>query len=74
MYFGVDLNYQMTRDGVDVPKVLEKCIEVIDTYGLDITGIYRLSGTTSRIQRLKAKIEKGLFCMPACAVRERADA
>jgi len=59
MYFGVDLGYQMARDGVDIPKVLEKCAEVIEMYGLDITGLYRLSGTTSRIQRLKAKFEKG---------------
>jgi len=58
MYFGVDLGYQMARDGVDIPKVLEKCTEVIEAYGLDITGIYRLSGTTSRIQRLKAKMEQ----------------
>lgn len=60
MYFGVDLGYQMQRDGVDIPKVLEKCTEVIEQHGLAITGLYRLSGTTSRIQRLKAKLEKGM--------------
>lgn len=49
----------MQRDNVDLPKVLTKCVEVIEMYGLDVTGIYRLSGTTSRIQRLKAKMEKG---------------
>lgn len=51
----------MQRDGVDIPKVLEKCAEVIEAYGLDVTGIYRLSGTTSRIQKLKAKLERGVF-------------
>lgn len=58
-YFGVSLEQQMLRDNVDIPKVVEKCTEVIEAYGLNITGIYRLSGTTSRIQRLKAKLEKG---------------
>ena len=47
----------MQRDGVEIPRVLEKCAETIEMYGLDVTGIYRLSGTTSRIQRLKAKLE-----------------
>lgn len=56
-YFGVSLGDQMQRDGVEIPRVLEKCAETIEMYGLDVTGIYRLSGTTSRIQRLKAKLE-----------------
>lgn len=57
MYFGVDLGLQMQRDGADVPRVLEKCAETIDMYGLDSVGIYRLSGTTSRVQRLKARLD-----------------
>ncbi|KAH8928949.1 GTPase activating protein [Atractiella rhizophila] len=56
--FGVDLAEQMSRDGVEVPRVLEKCCEVIEEFGLDTVGIYRLSGTTSRIQRLKQKLDK----------------
>lgn len=49
----------MDRDNVDIPKVLQKCVETIETYGMDSQGLYRLSGTTSRIQRLRAKMEKG---------------
>ena len=60
MYFGVDLGYQMQRDGADIPRVLEKCAETIDMYGLDSMGIYRLSGTTSRVQRLKARLEANI--------------
>ena len=60
MHFGVDLGYQMQRDGADIPRVLEKCAETIDMYGLDSMGIYRLSGTTSRVQRLKAKLEANI--------------
>ncbi|GAA5833122.1 hypothetical protein JCM11251_006522 [Rhodosporidiobolus azoricus] len=56
--FGVDLGEQMARDGVDVPRVLEKCAEAIELHGLDSMGIYRLSGTTSRVQRLKAALDR----------------
>ncbi|GAA5884654.1 hypothetical protein JCM3774_002549 [Rhodotorula dairenensis] len=55
--FGVDLGEQMLRDGVEVPRVLEKCAEAIELYGLESKGIYRLSGTTSRVQRLKAALD-----------------
>ncbi|POY73436.1 hypothetical protein BMF94_3774 [Rhodotorula taiwanensis] len=55
--FGVDLGEQMTRDGVEVPRVLEKCAEAIELFGLESKGIYRLSGTTSRVQRLKAALD-----------------
>ncbi|KAN0062628.1 Rho GTPase-activating protein [Thecaphora frezii] len=56
--FGVDLAVQMTRDGVDVPPILEKCAEAIEAHGLTSMGIYRLSGTTSKVQRLKAKFNE----------------
>ncbi|BGP17900.1 Rho GTPase-activating protein [Rhodosporidiobolus nylandii] len=56
--FGVDLGEQMSRDGVEVPRVLEKCAEAIELHGLDSMGIYRLSGTTSRVQRLKAALDR----------------
>lgn len=57
--FGVDLGEQMARDGVDVPRVLEKCCEAIELHGLESMGIYRLSGTTSRVQRLKGALDRG---------------
>ena len=51
MTFGVSLAEQMIRDGVEVPKVLEKCCEVIkETGALESVGIYRLSGITSKGQ------------------------
>lgn len=31
--YGVDLNEQMARDGVEVPRVLEKCAEAIEAHG-----------------------------------------
>jgi hypothetical protein len=51
----------MIRDMVEVPKVVEKCCTAIEDYGLEIVGIYRLSGTTSKIQKLKGLLERGVF-------------
>jgi hypothetical protein len=51
----------MARDNVEVPRILEKCAEAIEMHGLDSMGIYRLSGTTSRVQRLKAALDRGDF-------------
>lgn len=59
--FGVDLGEQMARDNVEVPRVLVKCCEAIEQHGLDSMGIYRLSGTTSKVQRLKGYLDRGVF-------------
>jgi hypothetical protein len=58
--FGVDLGEQMTRDDVDVPPIMRKCCEAIEKYGIDSQGIYRLSGTTSKVQKLKQLLDKGI--------------
>ncbi|TXT09112.1 hypothetical protein VHUM_02586 [Vanrija humicola] len=56
--FGVDLGEQLARDSTEIPKVVTKCAEAIEAYGLDSMGIYRLSGTTSKVQALKAALDK----------------
>lgn len=58
--FGVDLAEQMVRDGVEVPRIMEKCCEAIETYGSRSVGIYRLSGTTSKVQKLKLILDRDL--------------
>ena len=55
--FGVDLATQLERDGVEVPPILEVCADAIERLGMQNIGIYRLSGTTSRVQKLKAKFD-----------------
>ncbi|KAI9599729.1 hypothetical protein KEM48_011190 [Puccinia striiformis f. sp. tritici PST-130] len=57
--FGVDLATQMIRDGIEtVPKVVQICIDAIEkSGGIDMVGIYRLSGTTSKIGRLKSRFD-----------------
>ena len=48
----------MARDGVDVPPILQKCAAAIEAVGIQSMGIYRLSGTTSKVQRLKQKFDQ----------------
>ncbi|KAI8333049.1 Rho GTPase activation protein [Chlamydoabsidia padenii] len=42
----------------EVPWILRKCAEVVEMYGLNVVGIYRLSGTNSQIQKLKAAFDR----------------
>ncbi|KAM6223126.1 rho GTPase-activating protein 31 [Rhynchocyon petersi] len=50
--FGCDLTEYLETSGQDVPYVLKSCAEFIETHGI-VDGIYRLSGVTSNIQRLR---------------------
>ncbi|ETW79293.1 hypothetical protein HETIRDRAFT_323566 [Heterobasidion irregulare TC 32-1] len=58
--FGVDLAEQMSRDNVEVPPLMVKCCEAIEKYGLYSQGIYRISGTMSKIAKLKERLDKDL--------------
>ncbi|XP_041116043.1 rho GTPase-activating protein 31-like [Polyodon spathula] len=50
--FGCDLTEYLQSSGQDVPQVLKCCAEFIEEHGI-VDGIYRLSGITSNIQRLR---------------------
>ncbi|KAK1052890.1 Rho GTPase-activating protein [Friedmanniomyces endolithicus] len=50
--FGVSLQDLFDRDQSAVPSVVTQCINAVDHFGLDTTGIYRQSGTQSQVQRL----------------------
>lgn len=57
--FGVDLAEQMARDNVEVPPIMLKCCQAIEKYGLFSQGVYRVSGMTSKVASLKAKLDRG---------------
>jgi Rho GTPase-activating protein RGD1 len=58
--FGLPLTAQQTREGEDVPVIMEKCCAAIEKYGLSSQGIYRISGISSKVQKLKEKFDRGL--------------
>lgn len=50
----------MIRDNVEVPRIMEKCCEAIEVYGLSSMGIFRLSGTSSKVQKLKVILDRDI--------------
>ncbi|XP_014244503.1 rho GTPase-activating protein 32 isoform X2 [Cimex lectularius] len=51
--FGCDLSEHLLNSGHEIPLVLKCCSEFIENHGI-VDGIYRLSGVTSNIQRLRS--------------------
>ncbi|KAK5114234.1 hypothetical protein LTR85_010299 [Meristemomyces frigidus] len=51
--FGVSLDDLFARDQSAVPMVVIQCILAVDHFGLEVEGIYRLSGTASHVNRLR---------------------
>ncbi|KAF9698715.1 hypothetical protein EKO04_002798 [Ascochyta lentis] len=52
--FGITLEDLFHRDGSPVPMVVYQCIQAVDLFGLEVEGIYRIPGTSSHIQQMKA--------------------
>ena len=61
--FGLTLDELFRRDGTAVPLVVYQCLQAVDLFGLDVEGIYRLSGTTSHANALKALFNHGMAKM-----------
>lgn len=56
--FGASIEDVIQFAGVDnVPLVVRKCIEVIESYGLNLVGIYRISSNQSQVNKLKESID-----------------
>ncbi|XP_077563428.1 GTPase-activating protein CdGAPr isoform X2 [Haemaphysalis longicornis] len=55
--FGCDLGEHLTNTGRDVPLVLTSCAKFIEQFGI-VDGIYRLSGVTSNIQKLRVTFDE----------------
>nr|AAO37759.1 GTPase activating protein [Plenodomus lingam] len=59
--FGITLEDLFHRDGSPVPMVVYQCIQAVDLYGLEVEGIYRIPGTSSHIQQMKALFDSEAF-------------
>jgi hypothetical protein len=62
--FGVPLDYLLTRDDSAIPTVVYQCIRAVDLYGLDVEGIYRVSGERRHVERIKAIFDNGKLHSP----------
>uniref|UniRef100_A0A8C4ZDB4 Rho GTPase activating protein 32a n=1 Tax=Gadus morhua TaxID=8049 RepID=A0A8C4ZDB4_GADMO len=54
--FGCDLGEYLHNSGYEVPKVVRSCAEFIEKNGV-VDGIYRLSGISSNIQKLRHEFD-----------------
>ena len=59
--FGVSLEDLLKRDGSAIPLVVYQCIQAIDLYGLEVEGIYRVSGSAAHVSKLKAQFDHGMW-------------
>ncbi|KAI1076996.1 RhoGAP-domain-containing protein [Whalleya microplaca] len=51
--FGVSLERLYDNNRGPVPMVVYQCIQAVDLYGLAVEGIYRLSGSSAHVNKLK---------------------
>uniref|UniRef100_A0A8C8VR68 Rho GTPase activating protein 30 n=1 Tax=Pelusios castaneus TaxID=367368 RepID=A0A8C8VR68_9SAUR len=54
--FGCDLLEHLQHSGQEVPQVLRSCTEFVEQHGI-VDGIYRLSGVSSNIQKLRQEFD-----------------
>ncbi|XP_069016272.1 rho GTPase-activating protein 27 isoform X2 [Embiotoca jacksoni] len=55
--FGCHLATLCTQERTTVPSFVEKCIRAVEKRGLDIDGLYRVSGNLAVIQKLRFKAD-----------------
>ncbi|XP_057571714.1 rho GTPase-activating protein 27 isoform X3 [Hippopotamus amphibius kiboko] len=55
--FGCALAKLCERERSRVPRFVQKCIQAVEARGLDIDGLYRISGNLATIQKLRHKVD-----------------
>lgn len=58
--FGVSLDDLLKRDGSAIPLVVYQCLQAVELFGLNVEGIYRLSGSAPHVSKLRAIFDNGL--------------
>lgn len=62
--FGVDFQLHLQDSSTEeenIPHIITSCIDEIDQRGLDVKGIYRVSGVKSRVEKLCQAFENGAY-------------
>ncbi|XP_041456549.1 active breakpoint cluster region-related protein-like isoform X2 [Lytechinus variegatus] len=55
--FGVQVGTLAHRQGKNIPNIITLCVEEVDRRGIHEMGIYRISGSSADIQKLKKAFE-----------------
>ena len=56
--FGFNLAKTLTKEENTIPVIVRKCVEEIEKRGLDLVGIYRISGNARVKKQLRAQFEE----------------
>jgi len=56
--FGAKIKNVTRRESTKVPRIVTACIQEVERRGLEEVGIYRVSGASGEIQKLKQAFEK----------------
>uniref|UniRef100_A0A8D3B212 Rho GTPase-activating protein 15 n=1 Tax=Scophthalmus maximus TaxID=52904 RepID=A0A8D3B212_SCOMX len=56
--FGCHLSTLCGREGTTVPKFVQICVDAVDKRGLEVDGIYRVSGNLATIQKLRFIVDE----------------
>jgi Rho GTPase-activating protein RGD1 len=51
--FGASLDEVLSRENATLPLIVAQCVIAVDQFGITSEGIYRVSGTTSNLAKLK---------------------
>lgn len=55
--FGIDITQVCKREKTDVPLLIQLCVHEVERRGMREVGIYRMSGTSTDVQRLRKAFE-----------------
>ncbi|EEB06075.1 rho-type GTPase activating protein Rga7 [Schizosaccharomyces japonicus yFS275] len=58
-FFGVHLEALLLREHANVPSIVRICTTVVEKHGLMLEGLYRVSGSTAKINHYKSLFENG---------------
>lgn len=61
--FGRSLENQLKIEGSVLPQVIAMCVSCVDAHGLEVEGIYRISGSASQVRVLVDEFENGSIRM-----------
>ncbi|XP_022612879.1 rho GTPase-activating protein 15 [Seriola dumerili] len=56
--FGCHLLTLCEREGTTVPKFVQTCLDAVNKRGLEVDGIYRVSGNLATIQKLRFMVDQ----------------
>ncbi|XP_043819798.1 rho GTPase-activating protein 27 isoform X2 [Dromiciops gliroides] len=55
--FGCALSTLCERENNSIPRFVQQCIQTVESRGLDIDGLYRISGNLATIQKLRYRVD-----------------